>query len=231
MNTKTVTCPNCFEELDTPASLEGKEVQCPLCQKNFVVKFITKDRSENEQNKNTSQFKNTEKSGLKIVKKKTSFFQGNKVGFLPISLVVLILLLMLGNVLLFFSMQQYQENIQKIERQFNALQMNVNSIAELSVKNQKAITVLFDRNQRAFNKITDLFEENQRTLNKIEQNILILTSPSAYEYQCLNFDRDQRYAFDLILKKLADGGWEYVGVLTNNGMNSKEILFRRKQQR
>lgn len=50
-------------------------------------------------------------------------------------------------------------------------------------------------------------------------------SPDSYEYQVLNFDRDERRKFATRITDLANEGWEYVGVLTNNGMNSKEIRF------
>ena len=53
------------------------------------------------------------------------------------------------------------------------------------------------------------------------------SSPRAYEYQVQNFDRDERRSFNSRIADLADDGWEYVGVLTNNGMNTKEVLFRR----
>ena len=39
MNSRSVICPHCYNGLDTPESLTGKEVQCPICQKNFVIKF------------------------------------------------------------------------------------------------------------------------------------------------------------------------------------------------
>ena len=124
MNEKTVICPNCFGELNTPTSLEGKEVQCPLCKKNFVVKFIPEEPSEKQQSKNTSLPPKTEKSGLKIVEKQSERFQGCKVGFIPISLVILILLLIIGNVLLLFSMQKHQENSEKLEREIRAISEN-----------------------------------------------------------------------------------------------------------
>ena len=55
-------------------------------------------------------------------------------------------------------------------------------------------------------------------------------SPDSYEYQVLNFDRDERRTFAKRITDLANEGWEYVGVLTNNGMNSKEILLRRAKR-
>lgn len=55
-------------------------------------------------------------------------------------------------------------------------------------------------------------------------------SPESYEYQIVNFDRNERRQFNNYINELANDGWEYVGVLTNNGMNSKEVLFRRNKR-
>ena len=65
MNSRSVICPHCYNGLDTPESLTGKEVQCPICQKNFVIKFedvnISGDDIETADSAN--------ESGLKIIKK------------------------------------------------------------------------------------------------------------------------------------------------------------------
>ena len=55
----------------------------------------------------------------------------------------------------------------------------------------------------------------------------IMSTPSDYEYKIENFDRDERKNFNYKIRKLSEDRWEYVGVLTNNGVNSKEVLFRR----
>ena len=125
MSEKTVVCPSCFGELNTPASLEGKEVKCPLCQKNFVVKFITEEPAETQKVENTFKPRNTKDSGLKIIETQTNNSQDNKAVFLPISLVILILLLMGGNGLLIFCMQKNQENIQRIEREIKTVSENI----------------------------------------------------------------------------------------------------------
>ena len=125
MNTKIVSCPHCFGELNTPASLEGQEVQCPLCQKNFVIKFAIEEYSEKQQTKNTFQPINIKESKIKLVEKPTNSFQGDKTKFLTIALVILILLLMIGNGLLLFSMQTNQENMQNVEREIKATSENL----------------------------------------------------------------------------------------------------------
>lgn len=50
-------------------------------------------------------------------------------------------------------------------------------------------------------------------------------TPQSYEYKVTNCDRDSYLQRQV--DNLASDGWEYVGVLTNNGLNSKEVLFRK----
>lgn len=144
METRTVFCPHCQSSLDTPVSLEGKEVQCPICKKNFTVIFQEESVEENPpmdspQEKDQAQFffRHSEQSDyspqkqnpLKIVeKKKTNHPFAKRILLLWITGGCACLLIIM-NILMGFSLFVQQENVNKLEKRLQGLAKDINELA------------------------------------------------------------------------------------------------------
>jgi hypothetical protein len=51
--------------------------------------------------------------------------------------------------------------------------------------------------------------------------------PQNYEHKVVEFQREDNKQFETQLNKLASNGWEYVGIITQNGTNGRYISFRK----
>jgi hypothetical protein len=51
-----------------------------------------------------------------------------------------------------------------------------------------------------------------------------------WEYKVILVTRDQEAIFNPAFNKAGEEGWEYVGVVTNNGLNAHYVAFKRPKQ-
>ena len=51
-----------------------------------------------------------------------------------------------------------------------------------------------------------------------------------WEYKVLHVTRDEADKFNPAFNKLGEEGWEYVGIVTSNGLNAHYVAFKRSKQ-
>lgn len=76
---------------------------------------------------------------------------------------------------------------------------------------------------------------NTRALGQPTNNVNPSSSPGAiqqqkWEYRVVLADRDKADTFQQSFNAAGEQGWEYAGVVCNNGINAQYVAFKRRKQ-
>ena len=219
METKNVFCPHCQSQLDTPVSLEGKEVQCPICKKNFTVTFQPESENNDQPDINPpqeykaqqfSQHSAQSDPSASLSKKENPVrIAKNEKASRPLVTRTLLLwivggcalLLLVLNVLLGLSLFIQQTNVERLEKRIQGLQMVVNNGLESTRDSQ----------------------------TKMAKDIKTLASNTTYKpvtgYKIINYTWEYSALMEREFREALSAGFEPAGYLCQNSIKGGMFLF------
>lgn len=255
METKTVFCPHCQSSLETPTALEGKEVTCPVCKKNFTIVFQPEPVKEESGIDSAQKIKRkqpvlhfartespvpppqTENSWKTVKEKDTSSPLTNSQSPLLWIAGGCACLLLIMNILLGFSLffQKKLESqlqglqtavIRGVESPLQDLQTAVKQGVESQLNIQKKLENRLQGLQTAVNQGFERTGDNQRSIAK---DISTLAGNTSYKpvtaYKIINYTWEYSSLMESEFRKALDAGFEPAGYLCQNSIKGGMFLF------